>query len=137
MVSVDPIITDAAFDTKQSGPSTAKISLARANVPLPDTGRSSAKFTNWEGTPRRLVNGDIRDAIRSIVPDARSTPIAAISPISGVAIENTAENPSFAPVVKVSNIFIFARMPAHIIMHTSTGMAYMDIMFTICHQPLP
>ena len=130
MVSVEPIITDAAFETKLSGPWVLNISLARARLPLPDTGRRSAKLIRSEGMPRRLVIGDTSFASMSINPDARNTPIAAISPTRGVAMENTAPKPSFAPFVKVSNMLIFARMPAHIIMHTRMGMMYVDMEFT-------
>ena len=136
MVSVEPIITETAFDTKLSTPSAENISLARAKEPLPDTGRSRAKLSNSDGMLRRFVTGDNSRDIRSIVPEALNTPMAAISPIRGVAMENTAENPSFAPVVNVSKILIRFINPEHMIIHTSKGMAYTDMVFITFYPSL-
>lgn len=137
MVSVEPIITDAAFDTKLSTPSEANISLARAKDPLPDTGRSRAKLTRSAGMPTRFVMGDIRLDKSSITPDALNTPMAAISPRRGAAMENTAVNPSLAPVVKVSKILILLFIPEHMIIHTSSGTAYTDTILIAFCLPWP
>ncbi len=131
MVSVEPIIIEVAKDTKESAPSASNISLARAREPLPDMGRSIAKFISDGESPSLRVTGSSTFAKISIAPDARKTPIAAKRPMSAGVMDITALNPFFVPSINVLNTFIFFAAPHTITQNANIGIAHTDMKFIV------
>ena len=97
MVSVEPIITDTALPTKESGPKREKISDASAREPLPETGLKSAKGKSSDGKWKKSVMGDNKDAKKSARPDALKAPTAIKRANSAGKIDHTEPTPSLMP----------------------------------------
>ena len=87
---------------KLSGEKFLNKSSSRANEPLPETGRMSARGKISLGKPNALVTGDKSSVNNSKNPDARSIDTAVIRPIKEGAIAKVDSIPSFAPSVNAS-----------------------------------
>ena len=92
-----------------------------------DIGLSSANGIISLGIPIKFVIGNSKFAIKSIIPDDLSAPIATNSPISVGTSFTTISIPSLLPSRNVSKTFFFSIIPYDKITNIVNGIAKLEI----------